>query len=401
MMPINNKNLKQAVILAGGLGTRLLPITKDIPKPMVEVNGKPFLEYLINQLSGVGIKEVVLLLGYKPDKIKNYFGDGNKFGLKIKYSISDISDDTGTRLVKGSKYLDSYFLLLNCDNYWPFDLSVLIDFYNFHKDPMISTVAYSNKDGFTKNNILVGDDGFVLIYDAARLEKGLNCVDIGYRIVKKEILNLAPKENFSFEKFFFPMLAKTKQLIAYKTDRRYWSIGSLERVPATEKFLVDKKIIFLDRDGVINKKMRQSPPDYVKNWKEFEFLPGVLEAFKILKDKGYKVFIITNQPGIARGFMTEEDLIDINNNMMEQVFKNGGHISNIYHCPHGWDDGCECRKPKAGMLFRASVENFIDLTKSIFVGDDDRDMEAAETAGCNFIMANGEGALLKIVKSLK
>ncbi len=396
-----NINLEQAVVVAGGLGTRLLPLTKDIPKPMVVVNGRPFLEYLISQLREAGIKEILLLLGYKSEKIVDYFGDGKKFGIDIKYSVTSLEDETGTRVLKAKEYLRDYFLLLNCDNYWPFYLGDLVNFYNSQGNALVSTVVYSNKDKFTKNNILIDSFGRVLAYDSSRSMESLNGVDVGYRIINKKVLDFSPNENFSFEKFFFPFLATRGQLFGYITDRRYWSIGSLDRIPITEKFLEYKKIIFLDRDGVINKKMRQSPPDYVKKWAEFEFLPGSLEALKILKEKGYKVFIITNQPGIARGFMTEEDLIEIHRNMKEKVSGAGGEIEKIYHCPHGWNDNCDCRKPRAGMLFRASVENFIDLTKSIFVGDDERDMEAASVAGCRPILVDSSCNLLNVVKSLE
>ena len=114
--------IKQAVILAGGLGTRLRPITDKIPKPMIQFHGKPFLEYLIELLKEQGIEEIILLLGYLSEKVVEYFGDGDKFGIKILYSISPVEDDTGLRIFKAKDIIKDEFLLLYCDNYWPLNL---------------------------------------------------------------------------------------------------------------------------------------------------------------------------------------------------------------------------------------------------------------------------------------
>ncbi|MCK4416320.1 MAG: NTP transferase domain-containing protein, partial [Thermoplasmatales archaeon] len=125
--------IKQAVILAGGLGTRLRPITDKIPKPMIEFHNKPFLEYILEMLKNNGIEEVVLLLGYLPDPIVEYFGDGTKFGIKIKYSIGTIEDKTGTRIRNAEELLDDHFMLMYCDNYLPFNLQQYVDFHNKQK----------------------------------------------------------------------------------------------------------------------------------------------------------------------------------------------------------------------------------------------------------------------------
>jgi NDP-sugar pyrophosphorylase family protein len=107
----------QAVILAGGRGTRLRPLTLTRPKPMVEIQGKPFLEYQIEQLRQQGFKRVLLLLGYLPEIVRDYFGNGRRWGIKIEYSVSDVDDETGRRLKLAEPFLDPCFLLLYCDNY--------------------------------------------------------------------------------------------------------------------------------------------------------------------------------------------------------------------------------------------------------------------------------------------
>ena len=389
--------IRQAVILAGGIGARLRPLTLDTPKPMVLVNNKPFLEYLIGLLKENGIKEVVLLLGYLPDKVKTYFGDGSKFGVGIKYSIGDVSFETGTRIKNAESMLDDYFLLMYSDNYWPLNLNNLAEFHN-KRGALATVTIYANKDSSTKNNICVDEHGYVTKYDNTRQEKGLNGVDIGFFIINKKIMDMAPKHNFSFEQEILPKLIEKKQLCGFRTQHKYYSISTIEKLKITEEFLKPKKIIFLDRDGVINK--RPGKADYVKSWKEFEFLPGAIDAISLLSKNGYEIYIITNQAGIARKAMTEDDLHIIHGNMEKELEKHDARINGIYYCPHGWDSNCECRKPKPGLFFKASYEHKFDLTKAIFIGDDERDLQAGNVAGCKTILVDGKNDLLKIVKTL-
>lgn len=391
------KSIRQAVILAGGLGTRLRPITLTTPKPMALVNGKPFLEYLIVLLRENGIREVVLLLGYLPEKVIEYFGDGKRFGLNIRYSVTDVNDETGTRLKNVEALLDETFLLMYSDNYWPLQLDILFAFYK-KQNILGSVVVYRNNDGVSKNNILVDEHGYVVKYDKSRLDPDLNGVEAGFFILSKSVLQFAPKDNFSFEKEIMPKLIEKKQLAGYITTQRYYSIGSIDRFPATEAFLRPRKIMLLDRDGVINKKPSQA--DYVKNWEEFIFLPGAIEGLKFLSEKGYELYILTNQPGVARGVMTDDNLQNINKNLTEELSHNGIELQGIYSCVHGWNEGCECRKPKSGLFLHAANEHAFDLRNAIMIGDDPRDVEAATAAGCRSILMKSDGSLLETVQHL-
>ncbi len=159
-----------------------------------------------------------------------------------------------------------------------------------------------------------------------------------------------------------------------------------------------KKVIFLDRDGVINKKPKKA--DYVKKWQEFEFLPGAIEAIKLLNQNSYDIYVITNQPGISRGVMSKQDLDLIHQKMEQELEKEGAKLQGIYCCTHGWDDGCECRKPKPGLLFQAARDHNLDLAEVVFIGDDERDLQAGEAAGCKTILLEPSKSLLKIVNSL-
>ena len=389
--------INQAVILAGGIGARLRPLTDYTPKPMILVNHRPFLEYLVDMLKENGISEIVLLLGYKHEKIVEHFGNGSKFGVKIKYSIGDVSLETGARIKKSEHLLKDHFLLMYCDNYWPLQIGRLTEFYNEQR-ALASVTVYANKFAITKNNMLVDGEGYVAKYDSTREDKNLNGVDIGFFIINKHLLKSMPSDNFSFEKEIIPSLIKKKQLRGYITNHRYYSIGTIEKMKITESFLRPRKPIFLDRDGVINKKPKKA--DYVKNWSEFEFIPGVLEAIKLLTEDGYEIYIVTNQAGVARRKMNEKDLEGIHANLVREVEKNGGKINGIYSCPHGWDENCECRKPKPGMFFLAAMEHNLNLTKSVFIGDDERDIQAGDAAGCRTFLVGGKNDLLIIVKTI-
>lgn len=389
--------IKQAVILAGGVGARLRPLTNEIPKPMLCFHGRPFLEYLIELLQENGIKEIILLLGYLPEKIRNYFGDGRQFGAKIKYSVQGIDCETGSR-IKGCEHpLDDHFLLLYCDNYWPLPLKKLLEFYNQDQTLGVVTI-YRNREGMTQNNVFIDANGFVTKYDKSRQDKDLNGVEIGFFIFNKKILEMMPENNFSLETEIFHLLIERRQFRGYFTDHPYYSIGKPERLPLTEKFLQPKRVIFLDRDGVINEKAPEG--DYVKSWAEFKFLPGAIEAIRLLTDHQYDVYLITNQAGIARGKMTEADLHCIHENMQKELARHHTQIKRIYYCPHGRDAGCECRKPKPGLLFQAAREHHIDLTRIFFLGDDARDVEAGEAAGAKTVLVTPERSLLKVVRSL-
>jgi len=389
--------IEQAVILAGGQGKRFRPLTLTTPKPMILFHGKPFFAYIIEMLKKNGIKEVIILTGYLHEKIEDYFKDGQEFGLKIKYSFSPVDDETGTRVRKAKNLIADTFLLLYGDNYWPLQLDELFRFYKKMNTQGLVTV-YSNIDNYTKNNTFVNDKGLVEVYDKSRRASGLNGVDVGFFILRKSILKSFPEDNFSFEKVILPKMIAEKQLAGFLTCHKYYGLSNLERIPVIEEFFKTKKVILLDRDGVINKK----PPkaEYIKNWSEFKFLPGAIDALKLLTKKGYRIILISNQAGIGRGAMTEEDLKKIHKKFLEVCRKEGINLTGIYHCPHNWDEGCFCRKPKPGMLFKAAADHNFDLTKTIFIGDDERDEQAGKAANCKTISLHQGQNLLVIVKTL-
>jgi D-glycero-D-manno-heptose 1,7-bisphosphate phosphatase len=139
-----------------------------------------------------------------------------------------------------------------------------------------------------------------------------------------------------------------------------------------------KRVVFLDRDGVINR----NSPEFIKSWTEFEFLPGSLDAMRSMTKMGFDLVLITNQSGIGRGLFSLATLTEMHTRMGRAVAARGGRILDIFHCPHAPEVGCSCRKPKPGMLYEARRRHGIDLSSAIMVGDSARDMECARSAGC-------------------
>ncbi len=373
--------ITQAVILAGGKGTRLRPLTATTPKPMITIYGKPFLAYIIELLKANGITEVVLLVGYLHEQIEDYFGDGKKFGIKIMYSQSPVEADTGTRLRAARPLLKQTLLLLYGDNYWPLQLGVLAQFYKNMNTKAVVTVCH-NADHATRNNMLV-EDGLVTIYDRSRKHQNLNGVDIGFFILDRSILKNFPKRNFSFEEVVLPKLIAKKQLAGFLTDQKYYGLSTVERIPAIQEYFRLKKTIFLDRDGVIN--IRPPKAKYIISWRQFVFLPKSKEALILLQKKGYEMYIISNQAGIARGDVTRKQVNSINRHLLKELEDIGVRILGMYICPHGWDEKCFCRKPNPGLFFHAASNHHINLYQSYCIGDDKRDILAGKRAGCKTI----------------
>jgi len=388
---------RQAVILAGGRGSRMRPITDDRPKPMVPVLGRPFLEYQIEQLRDQGFERVLMLLGYLPEVIQAHFGDGRRWGISIEYAITPPEQLTSGRVAAARAAIEPCFLLLYCDNYWPMKMDRLWARFCEAGKPGLITV-YSNKDDYSRGCVALDSRNDVRIFDRSRTAPGLRGVEISYAIITDLCLELLPESDALFEEAIYTPLAQQGRLTAYVTDHRYYSIGSLDRLPATDAFMRREPSVILDRDGVLNRK----PPraQYVRNWNEWEWCPGSLEALRLLKQAGYRTIIASNQPGIGRGLMTEDDLEAVHSRMKREVVQAGGRVDGIYYCPHDWDEGCDCRKPKPGLLYQAQKDFHLDLTRTPFIGDDERDGIAAFAADCPFHQVSGSRHLLDISRYL-
>ena len=240
--------VKQAVILAGGKGTRLLPFTKNLPKPMVLVNNIPFLSYLIYYLKLNGIKKILILVGYKHKKIINYYKNNSEININFFYSSP--KSDTGRRVLNAYKLLDKEFMLLYGDNFWIPNINKMYNKFK-KKKALISTTVFNNKFGTAEygiqNNIHVKKNSFVKRYDKSRTDKNLNGVDIGFFIVKKFFLRFFNnfKKNYSFENDILIKAIETKSLLAYKTNQQYHSITNIKMLKKFKKIAKKNKLKFI------------------------------------------------------------------------------------------------------------------------------------------------------------
>lgn len=381
--------LNQAVVLCGGMGTRLKPYTDSMPKPMVLCNGRPFIHYLLEQLSDIGIKRFVLLTGYMGDQIKDYFKDGSQFGWNIDYSHGPVDWDTGKRIWEAKALIDSKFILMYSDNFCPYPVEKLVDLQVKNNSAVTLMVCHKQP-----GNIEINLDGVVTKYDNSRGED-MPYVEVGYMVVDKtKFYDGFSAENISLSTVLKNLASKSK-ISGYIQKDQYQSISDPVRWKRAEKYLLPKKIILIDRDGVINQKAPKG--EYVTSWKNFSWVPGVREFMKEMSGDGYKFIVVTNQAGIARGMMTLEEVAEIHARMTEELAIEGVEILNIYMCPHHWDECCECRKPKPEMLLAAARDFLFRLDKTCFIGDDVRDMECAEHAGAHGILF--EGAFTENIKT--
>jgi histidinol-phosphate phosphatase family protein len=384
------KRPTQAVILCGGLGTRLKPYTNHTPKPMVSCNGKPFLWYLLNQLWEEGISNFLLLTGYRAGQIQEYFENGTKWSWNIEYSQGPQKWDTGKRVWEAQEKLDKAFILLYSDNFAPFPLDKVLSFHEIGKLPL--TLMVSPK---SPGNIILNESGIVEKYDnTGSIELGL--VEIGYMFVEKEkTLKYFETPECSFSSVLRKM-AEHQQVRGYLQYDAYHSISDPERWKKTEEYLKPKKILLIDRDGVINRKAKRG--EYVSRWEDFYWISDTFEAMKQLAQDGYQFIVISNQAGIARGMIEPNELEQIHRKMIKKFQDDGIIIRDIFICPHHWEEECFCRKPKPGLLHQASKKYLFRLDKTLFIGDDTRDCQAAERAGCASMFIGNSSELKSLTK---
>ena len=384
---ISESDLKQAVILCGGLGTRLRPLTNNLPKPMVMVNGKPFLYYLLEQLAAQGIRDFLLLTGYLGEIVSEYFGDGSQYGWSITYSLGPTEWDTGRRIWEARTLLNEQFLLLYSDNFVQFNLPRLLKVHKVLDVPVSLLLAPK-----PKGKIKVSEDGLIEAYDKDRNGSGFDYVEVGYMIIEKsEILKDFPSyanfPDFNFSKVL-QSLAKKKKIASLVVHDAYHSISDPARLANMCGYLKPKKILLIDRDGTINEKAQKG--EYITSWHAFKWVPETRKAMITLAEKGFKFIVITNQAGIARNMIDPEMLKHTHKKMVDELAEIGVEVLKVYMCPDHWEEESFMRKPAPGMFFQAAKDFSLRMDHCLYVGDDERDCQAAANAGCGMIYLSKE-----------
>ena len=373
--------MKQAVVLAGGRGKRLLPLTKTIPKPMVEVSGLPFLHRLIQQVADQGIEEVVILAGYLGEVIEDYLLSRAESGLPTRITVLRTPEaiSPGQRILEAKEFLHSQFLLLYGDNY------VLVSLENlsvmFHKLGAKVVLSAQKK---TPGNLTRTKSGRVSNFSPTERSEALDLVELGYMFTERDALLHAIAQEGQDLSAGIHALVQENLVGAVLISHPYFSVSDPIRLEKTRRAFSGEKLLLLDRDGVINEK--PPPGTYVSSVAHLRFITDSMNTIKTLSHEGFSFAILTNQAGLERGLVSSSDYSDINEAIFQEFRSIGADLRGIYTCPHHWETGCGCRKPKPGLFFEAVRELGFFLNRTIFVGDQRTDQDAAAAAGAKTIL---------------
>ena len=403
----------KTILMAGGRGTRIAELFPNIPKPLIPVDGMPILEREIRSLASQGFKDLILTVGYLADKIITYFGNGSQLGVKIDYFVEETPlGNAGALFQLRDKIGEDPFLLLNADAAFDVDFNRMLDFHKKHGG-LVTLFTHPNSHPYDSGLIIADNDGKVekwLSKEDDRPKWYNNRVNAGLHIIDPKILEFGlknldvdeeigcPKGKVDLDRQVLKPLCGTGKMFCYNSPEYVKDMGTPDRFHQVEadykngvvqaKNLRNKqKAIFLDRDGTINKYV-----GFLRNIDDFELIDGVPEAIRHINQSGYLAIVVTNQPVIARGEVSWEELHEIHKKMETLLGMDGAYIDGIYICPHHPDKGfegerpeykfdCDCRKPKPGLLLQAAKDFNIDLSKSIIIGDSERDIEAGKNAG--------------------
>jgi D,D-heptose 1,7-bisphosphate phosphatase len=395
----------QAVILAGGKGTRLGTLTKDIPKPMIEVAGKPILLHQIELCKRYGITKIQLIVNHLYESIQDYFGDGSKFGVEINYFIEPTALGTVGGIKAIEAILTETFLVIYGDVLVNMNLDLLIK-YHQNKKSDTTLVLHPNDHPFDSDLVDIdASDKITSFYSKPHQENTYyrNLVNAGLYIFEPSILAHLEKDvKADFGKDIFPLLFSKINMYGYNTTEYLKDMGTPDRLDKVTNDLLSGKIersnfdhnracIFLDRDGVLNKEV-----DLIHTPEQLELYDFTATAIKKINSSEYISVVVTNQSVIARNLTDEAGLRIIHNKLEWLLGLEHTKIDDIYYCPHhphGGFEGenkaykieCECRKPKSGMLLQAKEKYHIDLQKSWIIGDTERDIIAGKNVGCTTI----------------
>ena len=404
----------KTIIMAGGKGTRISSVASDIPKPMIKIQGKPVLEHEIECLRTQGFTDLIITVSHLGSIIIDYFGDGSRFGVQTQYFNEETPLGNAGALFKLRDQLTDDFLLLNADAIFDVDFNRFVD-YHKTKGGLVTLFTHPNSHPYDSGVLIADENGAVeqwLTKEDVRPQWYANRVNAGLHVINPVVLDMTGIDpetvgtvidgktvKVDLDRQILKPLCGTGKMYCYDSPEYVKDMGTPDRYEAVcrdfaagrvaAKNLKQKqKAVFLDRDGTINKYV-----GFLRDIEQFELLPGVAEAIKSINASGYLAIVVTNQPVIARGEVTREQLQLIHNKMETLLGSEGAYLDAIYYCPHHPHKGyegevpelkidCYCRKPKPGMLLKAAEDFNIDLSQSWMIGDGENDMKAGKAAGC-------------------
>ncbi len=400
----------KTVIMAGGRGTRISSVASDIPKPMIRIGEKPVLEREIECLRMQGFDDIILTVGYLGDIIRDYFGDGRKFGVRIEYYFEREPLGNAGALFKIRDQLQSDFLLLNGDAIFDVDFNRFVAYHN-KRGGLATLFTHPNSHPYDSSLIVADANGAVtqwLNKEDVRPRYYKNRVNAGLHVISPRLLTNQPNcTKIDLDRNLLKPLAGTGQMFAYDSPEYVKDMGTPERyygvcrdfaegIVSAKNLKKKQRAIFLDRDGTVNKYV-----GFLRNIDDFVLEEGASAAIKKINESGYLAIVITNQPVIARGEVSFGELESIHNKMETLLGAEGAYLDAIYFCPHHPDSGyagevkelkidCDCRKPKPGLILRAAEDFNIDLAHSWMIGDGETDVACGKNAGCKTAQIKGE-----------
>ena len=366
------------VILAGGLGTRLRHVLQDVPKPMAPIRDRPFLTYILDNIIAQGSRDIILATGHLSELITDYFGD-KYLDARIRYSHEHEPLGTGgaIKLVFDRYNLDRAFVL-NGDTLFDVKLSHLSYFHEKSSSPISMSIKFMKN--FDRYGTVDWDAFNIATAFHEKIPKAEGWINGGVYLLNKELFEKIDASAFSFETNVLETAVTDGQIFCLPSPGYFIDIGIPEDYYQFQKECDDYHFIsqeidayFVDRDGVINTRI---PGDYVRHPDQLELIDRSLEALNLLKSNARYLIVVTNQQGIGKGLMTDEDLRMVHNKLNHEAESLGVHIDAIYHCPHLDQDRPACRKPNVGMgLTAMNTFDHLDPSRCVMIGDSTSDIE--------------------------
>lgn len=391
--------------MAGGKGTRLTALTRDmIPKPMVKLLDKPLLEWQVECLRRNGVDDIIMVTGHLGEIIRDYFGDGGSWDVKIRYFMEKEPLGTAGALPEMREMLEEEFFLLFGDLLLDVDFGRMAAFHR-EKRALATLFVHPNSHPLDSDLIVADERGRVTGLASKHIDRSddwyANCVNAGLYVMDRRILERIPdgRKVDLEEEVLSPLCGRNASIYAYSSPEYVKDVGTVERIRAAEQELKSgyvsarnlshrQRAIFLDRDGTVNvlKGLVYQP-------EQLELEPCAAEAVRLINRSGYLAVLVTNQPVVARGLCSIEDLEQIHRKLQTLLGHEGAYLDGIEFCPHHPDKGypeenpaykipCHCRKPDTGMLENCVERFHIDISQSWMIGDSTTDIQTGRNAGC-------------------